>query len=95
MLTTPCLDTLLVPCKTTITCQPSVIYWPILLFLSGHVACGIIVPLPEIEPMPPDLGALVPQILDHQGSPRNFLNICSVKRLCPLLPQTVYTEITD
>ena len=52
MLTTPCLDTLLVPCKTTITCQPSVICWPILLFLSGHVACGIIVPLPEIEPMP-------------------------------------------
>ena len=52
MLMTPCLDTLLVPCKTTITCQPSVICWPILLFLSGHVACGIIVPLPEIEPMP-------------------------------------------
>lgn len=52
MLTTPCLHTLLVPCQTTITCQPSVICWPILLFLSGHVACGILVLLPEMEPRP-------------------------------------------
>ena len=49
---TPCLDTLLVPYKTTITCQASVICWPILLFLSGHVASGILVPQPEVEPRP-------------------------------------------